>query len=89
MSAHDSAGYSPGLVERYILGTSRTEQKRLLEQGALFEAEGRWLLDEIGVEPENEAEPNVLVDAVRRHVGTSGTFVLQPLLVQAWGRTPP
>ena len=38
-------------MERYILGTSRIEQKRLLEQGALFEAEARWLLDEIGVEP--------------------------------------
>ncbi|MUG97877.1 methyltransferase domain-containing protein [Scytonema sp. UIC 10036] len=35
--------------EEYILGTSLTEQKRLLKQGTLFEAEACWLLDRLGL----------------------------------------
>lgn len=36
--------------EEYILGTSLTEQKRLLKQKTLFEAEACWLLDRVGLQ---------------------------------------
>ena len=35
----------------YLLGTSPGERERLLRQCEIFDAEARWLLDQIGVQP--------------------------------------
>ena len=55
----------------------------------LLKAEGvRYIFGIVGDGIQTDAELTALVDAVRRHLGAPGTLVLQPLLVQAWGRTP-
>lgn len=67
-------------VQEYILGTSLTEQKRLLKQGTLFEAETCWLLDRIGLQAGAQAidlgcGPLGILDLLAERVGPTGKVV--------------
>ena len=67
-------------AEEYILGTSSTEQKRLLNQGALFEAEACWLLDRVGLQAGGRAldlgcGPLGILHLLADRVGLTGEVV--------------
>jgi SAM-dependent methyltransferase len=66
--------------EEYILGTSLTEQKRLLKQGTLFEAEACWLLDRLGLQAGGRAidlgcGPLGILHLLAERVGLTGEVV--------------
>ncbi|MEH2381488.1 MAG: methyltransferase domain-containing protein [Nostoc sp.] len=67
-------------AQEYILGTSLTEQKRLLKQGTLFEAEACWLLDQVGLQAGARAidlgcGPLGILHLLAERVGSTGEVV--------------
>lgn len=67
-------------TEEYLLGTSLSEQKRLLKQGTLFEAEANWLLDQVGLPAGGQAidigcGPLGVIPLLIERVGPTGRVV--------------
>lgn len=67
-------------AQDYILGASLTEQKRLLKQGTLFEAEACWLLSQVGLQAGARAidlgcGPLGILDLMSSRVGSTGLVV--------------
>ncbi len=64
----------------YLLGTSRGERERLLRQCEIFDAQARWMLNQIGIQPGGRVldfgcGPLGILDQLSAQVGSGGAVV--------------